>query len=689
MNSVLVLSGSTAVYEAIRSILGERASVEHGERLADVPDLLARRPADVVIVDTTLRDCEGPEALRAIAREHPGPALIALTLSAKLNGLPGDRSLNLFAYLTKPFEAEQVQFVVERALERAELRRRISYLTGRARPRQPTVSPAGPPPAEAAPADRHGEFSLFRRCARVFAREARVPALAAALADVLAEEFGVGAVAVLLWDHGSRRFAPSAAYGLDEGALAATAFCHGRGIAGWLAANGVVLRRDDAARTLDEDEAMTVARELELLRAEIAAPLLCRGSLVGFISLGRKISGRATSAAEIEWLALVASMAAAAIENARTRQALAFEKLCAERIVAGLDIGVVAADAEGTITACNRAAADALGLDRSPLGDGLRVLGPALSQAAHDGLQARERLGGREITHEATGRRLVVSAAPIAGEDGPEGEGGPAGVVLVLNEAGEPAAEGAPAERAEEMEFWSQLAGRMAHKIKNPLVSIKTFTQLLPERYGDDEFRKSFLDVVDAEADRINEVADRLVLYSSVHGSEPVPTDVRALIEAALDACRARLGEGGVRLERDLEEVPLVLADPEQLGLALRNIIENALDAMDEGGQLTVRTRLVGAPVAVSADDRLVLDFAGGERGGPALVAVEIADTGRGIPRETLGKVVQPFFSETVRGLGLGLAIVARIVREHRGRMEVTSASGAGTQVRLLLPSAR
>ncbi len=683
MKSVLVLSGSKAVYESLRSILGARASVEHRERLADVHNLLALRPIDVVVVDTELRDCDGAEALRTIARENADSTLIALTLSAKLNGFPRDESLGLFAYLKKPFEAEQVRFVVERAIERAEMHRRVRYLDKQVRAKEQTVAPD-----EADPPGLQHEFSLFQRCAKIFAREVRVPPLTTALAEVLAEEFVVASVAVLLWDDASRRFSPAAVYGLDERAIAEAAFQHGRGIAGWLAENGVVLRRGEVARTFDYNEAITVASEFDLLRAEVAVPLVRRGRLLGFISIGRKMSGRAITETEIEWLALVAGMAAVAIENNQARQALAFEKLCAERIVAGLETGIVAADAKGTITVCNEAAVESLGLERSPVGDDLPALGAALSQLANEVLRSGDRCAGREVEHETSGRRLRVNAAPI------QGDGEPAGVVLVLEEALEPPARRERADEVERMEFWSELAARMAHKLKNPLVSIKTFTQLLPERYADDEFRTSFLDVVDAEADRINEIADRLVLYSSAHELEPVPTDLRALVETALDACKPRIRASGIEVERDFEELPIVMTDPERLALALHDIIENALDAMTEGGRLTVGARQVEAPTAVSADDRCVLDFTEGATRGPVrgepplLVAIEIGDTGEGIPREQLSKVFQPFFSGRVRGVGLGLAIVARVVQEHRGRVEIMSTPGTGTRVRLLLPSA-
>jgi len=693
MNSVLVLSRSRAVHESLRSILSTRLAVELGQRLADARTILATKPVDVVIIDTELRDCDGAEALRTIARECPGPSLVALTLGEKLNGKSGDRSLDLFAYLTKPFDAEQVRFVVDRAVERAELRRRITHLNKQVRAHgthaesMAIEAPHAGAGSSSAGAPE-GELRLFRRCATIFAREAGVPALTAALVEAIADEFFTASAAVLLWDSAAGRFMPAAAYGLDEQAVAEAAFLSGRGVAGWLARTGVVLRRSEIARSFDADDEMAAVREFDILRAHVAVPLMRRGTLLGFISIGRKVSGRPTPETEIDTVALVANMAAVAIENAQAREALEYEKHCAEHIVSSLDIGIVVAEATGVITTCNRAAIEALGLDRPPVGEDVRLLGSALAGLADESLETNERLTGRAVRHETSGRRFDVTTAPVPGDDGP------AGVVLVLHEAAAPSVERVRAGRAEEMEFWSELAGRMAHKIKNPLVSIKTFTQLLPERYEDDDFRKSFLDVVDAEADKINEITDRLALYSAAHEMEPVPTDLGPLVERALDAFTAHLRASGVHVEQEFEDLPVISADPERLTLALHNVIENALDAMEEGGRLTVRTRLVEATALVGVNDRFVLDFTDDAARGvgrvqpEAYAAVEVSDSGSGIAHDRLKKVFLPFLSDKVRGVGLGLAIVARIMREHGGRVEVVSTPGSGTCVRLLLPAA-
>ncbi|MBN1917176.1 MAG: GAF domain-containing protein [Verrucomicrobia bacterium] len=686
MNSVLVLSASRAVFESLSSILGARVSIEHRDRLADAHHLLAQRPIDVVIVDTELRDCDGAAAVRAIARGRSMPTLIALTLNPRYNGLPREESRGLFAYLTKPFEADQVRFVVERAIERAELHRRVEHLNHRVHAHDQAPAMSAVPGREPA-----GDSRLSQRCARVFARETEPAALATSLVEVLAEELLVTSTAVLLSEDAAHGFALAAAFGLDEQSIADAAFQHGRGLAGWLARHGVVLRRDDIARAADYDTAATVTAELDLLRAEVVVPLTCRGRLLGFLTLGRRLSGAAFAAADVEALAVIGAMASLAFDNCQARHALAFEKLCAERIIAGLDAGIIVADARGDIITCNAAAIEALDLDVSPLGQALPALGSQLSEIADEALRSGQRLDPVPLEHETSGRALRVHAIPL-GDEPAVGEIAP-GVLLVIEEAARQPAPRPAEDESARMPFWSELAARMAHKLKNPLVSIKTFTQLLPERYGDEQFRTSFLGIVDAEADKINEIADRLLLYSSAPAREPVPVDVPALVEKVLQGFAERAEAAGVKVVCGLDEVPAVVAGPERLTMALRSLIENALDAMEGGGRLGVRTRLVEAAALSTTTAARVLDFSTGTgRAAPggapgAFIAIEVSDTGRGMPPELVEKAFQPFHSDTIRGIGLGLAIVAKVVREHNGRIELTSTPGRGTDVRLLLPA--
>jgi signal transduction histidine kinase len=145
---------------------------------------------------------------------------------------------------------------------------------------------------------------------------------------------------------------------------------------------------------------------------------------------------------------------------------------------------------------------------------------------------------------------------------------------------------------------------------------------------------------------------------------------VDRLIDALLPTFAEPLRERGVELQLDLaRDLPEVRMDPVQVEQALLELVSNALDAMPQGGRLRLSAR------------------AGNNGRSPGEIVVEIADTGVGIPEHVLPSVTEPFFTTRQEGTGLGLAIAKRFVEQNGGSLEIESAPGAGTTVRVRLPA--
>jgi signal transduction histidine kinase len=149
-----------------------------------------------------------------------------------------------------------------------------------------------------------------------------------------------------------------------------------------------------------------------------------------------------------------------------------------------------------------------------------------------------------------------------------------------------------------------------------------------------------------------------------------MPEHLPRLVEALLPAFAEPVRERGVELEVDLAPaLPEVRVDPMQLEQALVELVSNALDAMPRGGRLRI-----GARASNGA--------------GPVEVAIEVSDTGAGIPAEILDSVCEPFFTTRQEGTGLGLAIAKRYVEQNGGKLEIESRPGSGTTIRVRLPVA-
>lgn len=221
--------------------------------------------------------------------------------------------------------------------------------------------------------------------------------------------------------------------------------------------------------------------------------------------------------------------------------------------------------------------------------------------------------------------------------------------------------------RAERLVSFGALARGLAHEIKNPLVAIRTFAELLPERADDEEFRDSFAKIVVQEIMRIDDLIARLRDFPGSPAPRFQEVDLAYLLRDTLALLRGEIERGGIRVSMNVRHrTPPILGDPAQLTQLLLNILINALQAVDHGGQITIR-------LSHLADRGRVL--------------LEIADTGPGVPPEWLPKIFEPFVTTKAEGSGLGLAICREIAEAHHSIVRAeNNASGRGLNVILEFP---
>jgi signal transduction histidine kinase len=210
-----------------------------------------------------------------------------------------------------------------------------------------------------------------------------------------------------------------------------------------------------------------------------------------------------------------------------------------------------------------------------------------------------------------------------------------------------------------------ELASVVAHEVRNPLGVIFNSLGSLRRILRPEGDAKMLLDIVGEEADRLNRIIGDLLDFARPTLPTLRPEALDRVLEEALSAALAQ-ARGPVDVRREVApDLPLVPVDARLLRQALVNVILNAVQAMPEGGPLSVRARA---------------------RDGFAVLEVE--DAGPGIPDEVRHRIFEPFFTTKATGTGLGLAVVKRILDGHRGRIEVSAAPGGGTTFALHLPLA-
>jgi len=210
---------------------------------------------------------------------------------------------------------------------------------------------------------------------------------------------------------------------------------------------------------------------------------------------------------------------------------------------------------------------------------------------------------------------------------------------------------------AEKLEAVSILAAGMAHEIKNPLTSIKTFAAYLPEKGTDPAFQQKFQRIVTQEVDKIDQIVRRLLDFAKPAPPHLQPTHVSRALDETLEFLSSECLKKRIQIERSYDPDDTIQADPQQLRQVFLNLLLNSLEAMDgTGGRLSVTTATCNGQLTVA-----------------------IQDTGPGIPNEHLTRVFDPFFTTKPHGTGLGLAIVHRIIAEHHGTIAFDSQLNHGT----------
>ncbi len=218
--------------------------------------------------------------------------------------------------------------------------------------------------------------------------------------------------------------------------------------------------------------------------------------------------------------------------------------------------------------------------------------------------------------------------------------------------------------QTEKLEAVESLAAGVAHEVRNPLSSIKGYATYFGSKFSPDSQDSKSAEIMATEVERLDRVISELVDLARPYEIKPCPTDLNELVDRSLKLVSPDAGHSGVKVEFNPHPgLPKAHVDPDRITQALLNMHLNAIQAMRDGGTLTVST----AP-------------------GHKRLAVVVEDTGPGIGENDLGKIFDPYFTTKADGSGLGLSIVRKIVEAHGGSMEVDSAPGRGARLTMKLP---
>jgi PAS domain S-box-containing protein len=483
--------------------------------------------------------------------------------------------------------------------------------------------------------------------------------------EILASRFGMERGTLTLLDPGTKELIIRVAHGLSEEEMKRGKYKIGEGITGKVVETGgplivpsigrepLFLDRTGARRNIDRDNI-----------AFLCAPLKLENEVIGVLSVDKVRSGDDTLESDLRLLTIIASFVAQAVRVHGAIIEIVSLKERTDRILAGMPDGVLVLGPAAVILTINKSAERIFGFKREDV-VGKHYLHVFAKQRGVmnvlDQVFDDPNAANTFETHVLGPgpEPIPVSITWSALTNDPDGV---QAIVVNVQDLTEVKRLERRWRRSQRLAALGTMAAGVAHEIRNPLGGIRAASQLLAREMDDD--RKDFLDVIIREVDRLDHTVEQLLDLGRPTKAEMAPVAIDTIIERALALVAPHSQKGVVDLVKDIPaDLRHTFADAAQLTQVFLNLFLNALQAMPDGGTLTISARNG-------------VDSAGKKT---PLVVVDVKDTGHGMSRQVLEHLFMPFFSTRENGTGLGLAISHRIVEEHGGAIDVISEEGKGT----------
>jgi PAS domain S-box-containing protein len=433
--------------------------------------------------------------------------------------------------LLEPFTGRQLQSLLKQADEKLRLLQEVAALRAA---RNPGVAGTAEGPADTPAPSPQAATQMAKEFAKALAAGFDLPRVLDQFLDGVGELVRPSRSAILLAARESHLYRVVAYRGLAPHVVESLSLAADSGLPLWLATEGRLIHIEHARSHSAEPAAREIARELAALQSVVAIPLSSHGELVGILTLGQRISGGGYGREETETLFSLGTHLATAIREIRVHHLLQYEKEFNERILARMSSGVITIDPDEKVVAINGRAAEILGLSaREILNRDLRVLPSPLGDMLFEALTKGRSVTRAEVQLAFRNLPLEVSTYPVMGD-----RTQPMGAVLMFEDLTAQRQLAQEKRSAEQLQLLTQVVARIADEIKNPLVSINAFMELIGERYDDATFRNQFSSVVGRDVRRLVQIFDKLAALVNDGDYKRETLDLRQVAEE----CLAELG---------------------------------------------------------------------------------------------------------------------------------------------------
>jgi PAS domain S-box-containing protein len=554
----------------------------------EITDYLEKNLIDLVFLDINFRGMNSFKVLNKIKKLDPTiPVIFMTSTRSPVSAEMEEEVLRAGAYgfISNLYRKEEIRSITLNALEKRRLSQEIKFLCdrldqtdGKEKTSQVFNKNANTDDKNYDPRSTYYYREIMRKFSKALIHVSDLEKLLGSLVELIVEAFGTNKIIFFLWDINLNKYVPCSYYGFSKRVLNKVSFQERDSLIRWMKENNQVLKVASLPESSSWSESNDLRKEIDLIGANIVLPLNGREGLLGFMGIGKKISGEDYSREDLEILFTVSRYGAIAIENASLYQKMSFQKEYFQDVLDNIPTGVISINNEGTITTINKSAERILNIKAEEIiGESVQKIGSALSHLLLATLKEGHFFNRQEIINPITKAPLGASTSFICKENREI-----VGATIVFSDLSEAKLLEKKTLELERVKFWNFLVSRIAHEIKNPLVAINTFTRLLPEKYQEETFRNFFHNAVSQELDRLNEIVEHLLGFAMPHDLHSEETDVNKLLDDTLDSLKQEIEIEEAKIVKDFGGEPILFdLDKKRFREALSHILRNSLCCRD------------------------------------------------------------------------------------------------------------
>jgi signal transduction histidine kinase len=662
MNALLLVANKQERLAQLQKLLGEAHTLFTAESPVDAVEFLQLTKVDVVVAAFDTRSPTVVQFFEQVKAVQHHCVTLYLAPPPPPDGAAAEIPMPRTDFiLRRPFSREDLCHIIDQALEKQRLLEELASARSHSA-LQP--SPVMPKLNSDLSLSRIGQ--ILRDFAKAFSARSDLTRTLHLFLDAIGEFLRPSRMSILTRNSTTREFVIRAHRGLQPKIAESLRLRSNEGLPLWLLTEARIIHRAEVEAHMHAAEYLEIHREMQALRAVTCIPLITSGSLVGILNLGERVTGLPYTDDELEILFSLASQVAVGIQDIGLYEEFQYQKMFIENILTHMSSGVITIGMDEKVRIYNHRAAEILGKPSNEILDGdLRNLPSPLGDLLYETLMDGVAYQKHEVVLSAGKRPLELSTYQIFDELRRV-----AGSVLVFEDLTEQKQLYEERRRTDELDFLNRFVGRMAHEIKNPLVSIKTFVELLEYQYDDPELREQFFNIVKYDVQNLDTVTEKLFNFASKRSYRFEYGDVNSSIFRSTSAMISNkkfsqyyqgnhqehseeFHPNGSNIQiTSTENLPLFKFDREQLENAITYILVYLMHNMKSHDKIAIHSTL--------EQDR--------DR---ESIFITISGKMSALTVEELRQLFDPFSTEQSTLIDVGPCVARKIIDEHGGSLAV------------------